>query len=24
LLDQVVEHAMKVWKERPWRLAPGE
>jgi hypothetical protein len=24
LLDQVVEHAMKVRKERPWRLAPGE
>jgi Arc/MetJ-type ribon-helix-helix transcriptional regulator len=24
LLDQVVEHAMKVREERPWRLAPGE
>jgi Arc/MetJ-type ribon-helix-helix transcriptional regulator len=24
LLDQVVEHAMKVREERPWRLAPSE
>jgi Arc/MetJ-type ribon-helix-helix transcriptional regulator len=24
LLDQAVEHAMKVREERPWRLAPGE
>ena len=23
LLDQAVEHAMKVREERPWRLAPG-
>ncbi len=23
LLDQGVEHAMKVREERPWRLAPG-
>ena len=23
-LHQVVEHAMKVREERPWRLAPGE
>jgi Arc/MetJ-type ribon-helix-helix transcriptional regulator len=24
LLDQAVEHAMKVREERPWRLKPGE
>jgi len=24
LLDDIVEHAMKVREERPWRLAPGE
>lgn len=24
LLDQAVEHAMKVREERPWRLNPGE
>jgi hypothetical protein len=24
LLDQIVDHAMKVREERPWRLAPGE
>jgi hypothetical protein len=24
LLDQAVEHAMKVREERPWRLADGE
>lgn len=24
LLDQAVEHAMKIREERPWRLAPGE
>jgi Arc/MetJ-type ribon-helix-helix transcriptional regulator len=24
LLDQAVEHAMKVGEERPWRLTPGE
>jgi hypothetical protein len=24
LLDEVVEHAMKVREQRPWRLAPGE
>ena len=24
MLDQAVEHAMKVREERPWRLAPGE
>ena len=24
LLDQAVEHAMKVREERPWRLTPGE
>jgi putative addiction module CopG family antidote len=24
LLDQAVEHAMKVREERSWRLAPGE
>jgi Arc/MetJ-type ribon-helix-helix transcriptional regulator len=24
LLDQIVEHAMKVREERPWRLAPDE
>ena len=24
LLGQVVEHAMKVKEERPWRLPPGE
>jgi hypothetical protein len=24
LLDQAVEHAMKVREERPWRLAAGE
>jgi putative addiction module CopG family antidote len=24
VLDQAVEHAMKVREERPWRLAPGE
>ena len=24
LLDQVVEHAMKVREERPWRLSPDE
>ena len=24
LLDQAVEHAMRVREERPWRLAPGE
>jgi putative addiction module CopG family antidote len=24
LLDQAVEHAMKVREERPWRLSPGE
>jgi hypothetical protein len=24
LLDQAVEHAMKVREERPWRLAPVE
>ena len=24
LLDQIVEHAMKVREERPWRLPPGE
>jgi Arc/MetJ-type ribon-helix-helix transcriptional regulator len=24
LLDEIVEHAMKVREERPWRLAPGE
>jgi hypothetical protein len=24
LLDQAVEHAMKVREERPWRLDPGE
>lgn len=24
LLDQAVEHAMKVREERPWRLGPGE
>jgi hypothetical protein len=23
LLDDIVEHAMKVREERPWRLAPG-
>lgn len=24
LLDQAVEHAMKVREERPWRIGPGE
>ena len=24
LLDQIVEHVMKVREERPWRLAPDE
>ena len=24
LLDQAVEHAMKVREERPWRMSPGE
>jgi putative addiction module CopG family antidote len=24
LLDQAVEHAMRVREERPWRLDPGE
>ena len=24
LLDQAVEHAMKVREERPWRLSPSE
>jgi Arc/MetJ-type ribon-helix-helix transcriptional regulator len=24
LLDEIVEHAMKVREERPWRLAPSE
>lgn len=24
LLDQAVEHVMKVREERPWRLTPGE
>ena len=24
LLDQVVEHAMKLREERPWRLGEGE
>ena len=24
LLDEIVEHAMKVREERPWRKAPGE
>ncbi len=24
LLDQAVEHAMKVREERPWRLSTGE
>jgi putative addiction module CopG family antidote len=24
LLDQAVEHAMKVREERPWRLSPGK
>jgi putative addiction module CopG family antidote len=24
LLDQAVEHAMRVREERPWRLNPGE
>ena len=24
LLDEIVEHAMKVREERPWRLTPGE
>lgn len=24
LLDQAVDHAMKVREERPWRMAPGE
>jgi Arc/MetJ-type ribon-helix-helix transcriptional regulator len=24
LLDEIVEHAMKVREERPWRLALGE
>jgi hypothetical protein len=24
LLDQIVEHAMKVREERPWRLSPHE
>jgi hypothetical protein len=24
LLDQALEHAMKVREERPWRLGPGE
>ena len=24
LLDEIVEHAMKVREERPWRLSPGE
>jgi hypothetical protein len=24
LLDEIVERAMKVREERPWRLAPGE
>ena len=24
LLDEIVEHAMKVREERPWRLATGE
>ena len=24
MLDEIVEHAMKVREERPWRLAPGE
>jgi Arc/MetJ-type ribon-helix-helix transcriptional regulator len=24
LLDEIVDHAMKVREERPWRLAPGE
>jgi hypothetical protein len=24
LLDQAVEHAMRVREERPWRLSPGE
>jgi putative addiction module CopG family antidote len=24
LLDQAVEHAMKVHEERPWRLTTGE
>jgi hypothetical protein len=24
LLDQIVDHAMNVREQRPWRLAPGE
>jgi hypothetical protein len=24
LLDDIVEHAMKVREQRPWRLAAGE
>jgi len=24
VLDQAVEHAMKLREERPWRLSPGE
>jgi Arc/MetJ-type ribon-helix-helix transcriptional regulator len=24
LLDEAVEHAMRVREERPWRLGPGE
>ena len=24
MLDEIVEHAMKVREERPWRLASGE
>ena len=24
LLDQAVEHAMRVREQRPWRLGPGE
>ena len=24
LLDEIVEEAMKIREERPWRLAPGE
>ena len=24
LLDEIVEHAMRVREERPWRLAPSE
>ena len=24
LLDEIVEEAMKIREERPWRLPPGE